>query len=206
MDRFEVNVQTLPIVNGSRLNPSDFLNYIRLNINNFINTDIATFVPYLEPSHGINDNIKWASNDPLGTMLHIKMDDNGSVILSDHAPDHWTVSTIRTPMDGNHPVTGNRSWGYKANPNGSFTFYVTGADRLTAPAHQIAQALFGIPFSGADKLWMSFQNKLSDFINAHQGNANVGSVTTERPDYAALKDYFDGKITIEQLKAKGACI
>ncbi|MBB3971343.1 hypothetical protein [Mucilaginibacter phyllosphaerae] len=37
MDYFPVTVSQLPVVNGQRLTPPQFLQYIRLNINNFIN-------------------------------------------------------------------------------------------------------------------------------------------------------------------------
>lgn len=129
------------------------------------------------------------------------MADDGSVILSDYANDHWTVSTVRTPVDGAHPVSGNRKGGFDQNANGGCTFYVSGVDRLTTGRHEIAQYIFGIPFSGADNLWESFQTKVSSFVNSHSGNASVDNTIKERPNYQSLRDYFDGRITLQQLKA-----
>ena len=73
------------------------------------------------------------------------------------------------------------------------------------PIHDLYNSLNSTAFAQADKLWTSYQNKLSAFINANQGLASVGTSLKERPNFASLKDYFDGKITIEQLKALKAC-
>jgi hypothetical protein len=205
LDKFEINVNSLPVVNGQALTANQFLNYIRLNINTFIDNNTATFAPYHDPSDQINDTQRWNSSNPLGSILHLNMVDDGSVIVSDYASNYWTVSTIRTPLDGAHPVSGNRKWGYNLNADGSYTYYVTGVDRLTTGRHEIAQYIFGIPFSGADELWESFQSKVSSFVNTHSGSASIGGSIKERPNYAALRDYFDGKITLAQLKAAKGC-
>ncbi|MCC8408250.1 hypothetical protein LJ707_04865 [Mucilaginibacter sp. UR6-1] len=205
LDRFEINVQQLPIINGQPVTAPQFLTYMRLNINNFIDNSIAKFVPYDDQGHQVNDYAKWNSSDPMSAILHLNMADNGSVIVSDVASNHWTVSTLRTPMDGAHPVSGNRSWGFDVKNDGTYTFYVTGADRLTTGRHEIAQYLFGIPFDGADNLWSSFQTKVTNFVNSSNGSASVGNSIKERPQYQMVRDYFDGKITLQQLKAMGAC-
>jgi hypothetical protein len=205
LDRFEVNVGILPVIGGRRLTASEFLSYIRLHINSFLDTRLGSFQPYNDPNDIFNDTYNWNSTTPLGSLLHLDISgDNGSVIVTDYNENHWTVSTIRTPYDAQHPVSGNRTWGYSQDENG-FHFFVTGADRLTTPIHDIANIIFNIPFSKADELWIGFQNNLTAFINANQGLAAVGSKITERPNYNAIKNYFDGKITIEQLKALKAC-
>ena len=208
LDRFEININTLPIVNGSRLSPDEFLKYIRKNFNDFFDTSIAEFTPYNDPDDGIRDASRWASDSPLGVILHLKMDDNGSVIVSDFAPNYWTVSTLRTPIDDTHPVSGNRQWGYEFGTNGNFsgyTFYVTGVDRLTTGMHELTQYIFDIPFTKADRLWESYQAKVSNFVNNHSGSATIGIQIKERPDYESLKDYLSGKITLQQLKDKKGC-
>jgi len=204
LDRFEVNVGILPVIDGRRLNASEFLQYIRLHLNNFINTEIANFAPYNDSNDYFNDTQNWNSAYPTGSILHLDMADHGSVIVTENTENHWTVSTVRTPLDAQHPVSGNRSWGYSYDNTG-YHFYVTGADRLTSPVHDLFNSLTGIPFAKADDLWTSYQNKLSAFINANQGLASIGTSIKERPNFASLKDYFDGKITIEQLKALKAC-
>jgi hypothetical protein len=136
LDRFEVNVGLLPIIDGRRLTAAEFLSYIRLHLNDFIDTGITSFVPYNDPSDIVNDTQRWNSSNPLGSLLHLNIADNGSVIVTDYNANHWTVSTIRTPLDGHHPVSGNRMWGYSEDANG-YHFFVTGADRLTTPGHDL---------------------------------------------------------------------
>lgn len=63
----------------------------------------------------------------------------------------------------------------------------------------------GVPFNKADELWTSYQKKLSAFVNSNDGTATIGATTKERPNYADVRDYLDGKISLEQLKAKGGC-
>lgn len=206
LDRFEINVNKLPTIDNQELNANQFLSYLRLHINSFINNDIAVFQPYVDPNDNLNDARLWQSNNPIGSIMHLDMTDDGSIMVTDYGNDHWTVATLRTPVDGAHPVSGNRQWGYNTNANGSYTFYVTGVDRLTTSRQEITQYLTGIPFDKADELWESFQVKTSNFINGHSGIASVGSQTKERPNYTSVKAYFDGAITLDQLKAIKGCI
>ncbi len=206
LDKFNINIESLPVVNGQRLTAPQFLNYIRLNINSFLNTGIASFQPYVDPSDQINDQQRWNSTNPLGSILTLDIkSDHGSVIVSDFAPNYWTVSTIRTPIDGAHPVSGNRQWGFESLSNGTLNFYIKGADRLTTGRHEIFQYVTGIPFAQADQLWESYQQKVSAFVNLNGGKAVVGGTLKERPNYDMLKAYFDGTITLEQLKAAKGC-
>ncbi|WP_202406120.1 hypothetical protein [Hufsiella ginkgonis] len=206
MDRFEINIPQLPQINGNNASAAQFLDYIRHNLNSFIDPSIAQFYPYNDPGDQVNDSQRWNSNNPLGSILHLDMADDGSVITVESDASHWTVATIKTPVDGAHPVSGNRSWGFTANPNGGYTFYVTGVDRLTTGRHEFAQYLGGIPFAGADALWTSYQNKVAQFVNSHGGTATVGNAVKERPNYNLVKNYLDGKMTLQQLKAAGGCI
>jgi hypothetical protein len=212
LDRFEINVATLPVVNGVR-DPGVFLEYIRTNLNSFIDNNITTFQPYVDPAHNIDDTNLWLSSNPVSAFLHLSiyspipgLGDNGSVVVDDHTNSHWTVSTIKTPVDGNHPVTGNRQWGYDTNSDGTYTFYVTGADRITRPFGQLAQTVLSIPFDQADNLWKSYQSGVEAFINTHGGSAVKDlTPTTLRPDYQAIANYFNGTLTLAQFKANHGC-
>ena len=133
------------------------------------------------------------------------MADDGSVIVSDYGWKEWRVTTLRTSIDGIHPVSGNRSWGWDYGTPGTYKFYVTGADRLTSSAGNLFQKITGVPFTEADKLWESYQEKVAAFVNSHSGIATVGIKIKERPKYKDLKDYFDGKITLQQLKDLKGC-
>lgn len=80
-----------------------------------------------------------------------------------------------------------------------------GTDRISTDFASVFQLLTGVPFDKSDELWTSFQQKVSKFINDNGGSANAGNQIKERPDYQALKDYFDGKITLQQLKDRKGC-
>jgi hypothetical protein len=83
MDYFPVTVSQLPIVNGQRLGPGQFLNYIRTHINDF--TDHSkTFAPY--NYGGVDDRSKWTSTDPKGAIVAIDLPgpDDASVLLHTH--------------------------------------------------------------------------------------------------------------------------
>jgi len=218
-DRFEITVQVLPKLgpNGVR-DPNLTMEYLRKHINSMVDNGITTFAPYVEPATNIDDTQLWNSSNALGAFLHLHIpvpwwlkvgvlpiQNDGSVVVIDHTNDHWTVATMRTSLDGMHPVTGNRRWGWELNPNGTYTFYVTAADRITDSTGQLVQTLFSAPFNGADDLWTSYQKNVSNFINANNGVAFAGPVLRYRPDYDGIKDYFNGVITLQQLKDRHGC-
>ena len=47
---------------------------------------------------------------------------DGSVICSDRSLTGWTFTTIESPVDWNHPVSGNREFGLVANPDQRYLF------------------------------------------------------------------------------------
>ncbi|KAF5280095.1 hypothetical protein FQR65_LT15085 [Abscondita terminalis] len=66
MDYFPVTVNQLPIINGTRLTPEQFLNHIRTNINNFVDTGYSECTPY--NNYGVDDRNLWNSSNPLGAI------------------------------------------------------------------------------------------------------------------------------------------
>lgn len=118
---------------------------------------------------------------------------NGSVIVSHFSTNKWTFSTIFDPKYGMHPVSGHRDFGYTQNPNGSYTFYTRGVDRLTSIDVAVLQALTGTPFNRADALWTSFIEKIRLFVDQNGGSASRAFVEIERPDWQKVRDVLDGK-------------
>lgn len=205
MDYFPININQMPIVNGQRLSPDQFIHYLRTNLDSF--TDgTKIFTPY--NNYGIDDTAKWNSNDPTGSILalDIKGPDNASVITSKSTSNGWTFTTIYEPMYGEHPVSGNRDFGYHIDSNGSFTFYTRGVDRLTSVdgdfANTIPQFLGfakGIPFWQADGLWTSFQNKIKEFVISHQGSATIKPQEILRPQWDSVLDVLEGRKPLSTL-------
>ncbi|MFC3198149.1 hypothetical protein ACFOET_11055 [Parapedobacter deserti] len=127
------------------------------------------------------------------------LDDNGSVIVSDYSTDKWTFSTIFDPKYGNHPVSGNRDFGYEQNDDGSYTFYTRGVDRLTTFVVALLQSVSGVPFNRADELWASFQNKINDYVNQHGGASNLAPKQVHRPDWGLVEDVINGDAPLSSL-------
>lgn len=204
MDYFPVTVDQLPIVNGTRLTPEQFLNYIRTDINNFVDTRYSKFTPY--NNYGIDDRALWNSNNPLGSVIKIEIPgDPGSVMVTGYNSDKWTFTTVYEPVYQTHPVSGNRDFGFTRNTNGSYTFYTRGVDRLTkmegTALHNVSMFFTGssYPLGQADKLWKSFQEKISYFVNHHSGSASVVKEEIERPDWQKVKDVINGKLPLSTL-------
>lgn len=205
MDYFSVTVTELP--NGMTAN--HFLNHIRTNINDFINTNLSNFQPYNLTNTNTNENALWLSNNPLGTVLHIDIPgDPASVICSDFNNQQWKFSTITSPGDYIHPVSGTREFGYKTNPDGSYTFYTRGVDRVTlAMGYDNNSGLLAlgdiivrkVSFNSADNLWKSLQSGIESYVNNNGGYAFKNNVVIYRPDYLKIQKVLNGEIPISDL-------
>ncbi|WP_447641691.1 MULTISPECIES: hypothetical protein [Chitinophagaceae] len=215
MDYFPVNVTKLP--NG--YTAEQFEHYIRVNINDFVDNSNSTFTPY--QWYGVNDVNLWNSSNPYGAVVSIDIKlsgqsffgDDGSVVVTKVSSNGWTFTTIHDPYNGDHPVSGNREFGFTANANGSYTFYTRGVDRLTSIDGGLLQNFTNFPFNSADGLWGSFQNKIKDFVNSHGGSASLSnflnvdnkgkqvanSYQYYRPDWQKVKDVLDGKLPLSTL-------
>lgn len=200
MDEFSVTISDLP----DEMNASQLLNYIRLKINNFINTDYSEFSEYDFESYSGFYHRRWGASDPTGSILNIDIPgDNGSVIVSDYSSSNWTFSTIRSPWGYDHPVSGNREFGYTLNGNGSYTFYTKGVDRFTQ------SGLFGEwgatvlgggdPFAGADNLWKSFQEGIKNYVEDNGGSATINDPEFIRPDWEQVLKVFEGEADISTI-------
>jgi len=200
MDEFSVHIDRLP----NEMNAYEFLHHIRTNINDFVNTNYSQFTPYDQTISGypFNDTQKWFSHDPLGALIHIGIPndsalfgDDGSVIVSNHTPSSRTFTTISALYDWEHPVSGNREFGFIENNDGSYTFYTKGVDRFTQQltGETVAHIMtLGDPFSKADDLWKSFQKGLKKYVNNYGGQASTVEPKTIRADWEHLQNVFNG--------------
>jgi hypothetical protein len=113
-----------------------------------------------------------------------------------------------TPMDGAHPVAGNRQFGIFADPNGGYCFHTMGVDRTYSSAATIFNWVTnGGAFEGADALWNDVTNNVKQFINSNGGNATMynPAVRTIRPKWDDVKAFLQGEITFQQLKDQLHC-
>lgn len=73
-------------------------------------------------------------NPKVGDIYHIDIlgPDDGEVMLTRLAPDHFQFDTLSDPSDlvfGGHPEFGSREFGFERNGDGTVTFYTRGASR-----------------------------------------------------------------------------
>lgn len=187
LDYYPVRVSAMPGMQAAEL-----LEYLRRNLNTFVDKvpEGCEFNPY-EPAL---DGPAWAP--PLlpigfpGAVISIDVYSNsvniedGSVVLAESVPDHWIFSTLWTPGDQHHPVSGNRRFGYYPSVAGEFVFYIRGADRVTTWIDELAAETV---FAGADHLWRSFQIRLAAFVNANGGLATIEPPIANRFDWATVQ-------------------
>jgi len=207
MDYFSVNVTTLPTnpTTGAPFTPEGFLDYFRRNINDF--ADGSTFSPYCEtPAFCTQETALWNSANPTEAIIYIDIPgDDGVVVCSEYTSSYWYFMTLEAPGAGNHPVGGTRQFGFEANANGGYNFYVRGVDRFDSNIVENTLYLATLgenPFFGADALWASFQNKLKEFVNSKGGNAVINTPVKYRPDWEKVKDVLEGKRPVSDLGCK----
>jgi len=185
LDRYEIRIATLP----AGWTDQSLLETVRLNINDFLDTDNSEFIPYTPG----DDDLKWASATPVGTVFKIDIvgPDNAAVVCSLSEARRWRFTTIRTEWSGDHPVSGHREFGVRTDADGAVVIYTRGADRATDGLGE------SIAFFGADHLWRSFQRKVVDFVNAHGGSARAATPFSER-FHPRVVDILYGHGTVAQ--------
>jgi hypothetical protein len=214
-DYFPVHIYTLPSINGAQATPQQLFEYFRLNWNQFIDNSVATFTPYQDPV--INDGPLWQSSDPTTAMLHLNMAFNGSIIVSQYSATsgkvQMAVKTVRTPLDGEHPVSGTRMWGISPDGTGGYNFYTSGADRVTGIIETVLNTwgdrlpLIESGFEKADRLWTSLQDKMVAFIINNGGYAEKYSQPNFilRPQWDDVDLYLKKQIPLDELKRRIGC-
>ncbi len=218
-DFFPIKITQFPIntFTGNRMTPQEFLEYFRININQFItNPQTANFSCNFSSS--FNDCQHWnlASENALGGLCNIYIPGNsGSVVLSDYSHFYsgyeshkFKFSTMENPFSNEHPVAGNREFGVYnsfSNPN-EYTFYTMGVDRTWDWYTAVGNAAIG-GFDIADQLWFNIQSNLTNFILTNGGTASLYSKAKygARPKWDDVEDYLKKIITWEQLKVRLGC-
>jgi hypothetical protein len=196
LDVYPVRVDKLPTVNGVAWTPEALLHHIRLNINDFLDHEIAHFEPY-EPKYNpasLRDKQRWESQTPEGAVVSIDMKalrgflnlDDGSVVCSLFDTKRWIFSTLHTPEDGAHPVSGNREFGFFRTEEGWTMFYIRGADRATELHHDMANVI-DVVFGAAEDLWKSYQKNLVKFIVDNGGSASILKHARDQFAWGAVK-------------------
>ncbi|MFY0627671.1 MAG: hypothetical protein JXR07_15345 [Reichenbachiella sp.] len=211
MDYFSVRVTQLPKNpdTGQSFAPDSFFNHVRKNLDDFLEGNSTEFGSY----NSAEDDL-WKSNDYLGAIMRFEIkpeilggtipaSQDGTVICSDKNNKSWKFTTLESPDDWNHPVSGHREFGLVTNADGSYTFYTRGVDRVAEAFDQFAGDLpFGqTAFEGADKLWTTFQNNLESYINApgRNGFAQIETPKIDRTDWDKIDSILKGETPVAEI-------
>ena len=203
MDVYPIKISTLPNKPGTnqKFTPAEFFNYFRLNINNFTDVNHGKFYPVVDSNIGINDTNLWNSSSPLGSLITIKIPlDEGTVICSGYNSQAWIFTTVKSPWDGEHPVSGNRLFGYYMDGSDMY-IYTRGVDRFTSTysTPEVIRELENLGYSKASDMWKNMQTLLSNFVNNNNGSSQVIQGVDYIPNYIFVKEYLKGQRSINSL-------
>lgn len=210
MDYFPVEISQLPNnpETGDTFTGQEFFDYIRENFADICFNDDTSFGPYNE-----TEADRWNSNDYLGSVMRFDIDvqlfglipgqQDGSVLCTEQQTQSWIFSTIYTSQDHSHPVSGNREFGLISNPDGTYTFYTQGVDRVAELFDDLVEELpnTASAFEGGEELWSNLQQNLNYFINdpTNGGSSTVGETSIERINNDLLEAVLNGQESISNL-------
>ena len=214
MDYFPVSISQLPKdpATGTTFTPANFFNHVRKNLNSFFEGNSTTFGPY-----NATEAALWNSNNYLGAIMRFDIapvqiggltfvQQDGSVICSYQNGNIWRFTTIESPQDWSHPVSGTREFGLTANADGTYTFYTRGVDRVAESTDDFMGSLplMTTAYDGGDALWTQFQNNLTAFVNKPEngGAAQKVAPRISRPDWEKVKAVLRGERPISDFGCK----
>jgi len=116
---------------------------------------------------------------------------------------------MSSPLDDNHPVSGNREFGIYNDPSrpGEYTFYTMGVDRISDWMFNLMNVPRNTIFNGGDELWSNMQKNIVNYINHNGGRATYYSPSkiTVYPQWENVKEYLYGRISFLELKKRIGC-
>lgn len=182
-DRYDIRIDTLPTVDGTQLDASALVDYVRLHLNDFVDHAASTFAPY---DSGVDD-VQWGSSTPAGAVFSIDIGgypgvDDAAVVGSYVDSTRWRFTTVRTPRTGDHPVSGTREFGLRTD-DGAMVLYTRGVDRITNIAEDIGARFV---FKGQDALWQSFQAGVARFVKQKGGAATILAPVVKHMNWSVI--------------------
>lgn len=230
-DYFPIQINSFPLnpQTGVAFTPADYLENFRFNINSFITSPISVSfscisnvtLPTMPPlNFYLNDCSKFSQlkEKSIGAIWHINIPGNdGAVIISGYEDTiyaggshhiNFTVSTLETPFDFEHPVAGNRRFGLFNTPGSpnTWTFYTAGVDRIENYLDELF--LQKLMFSKADSLWKNVLGNVANTIsNSSGGSASFYNKRSyvARPKWNIVEQFLRKEIELPTLKTLLGC-
>lgn len=170
----------------------ELLQHIRRNLvvtDAIVNSLFSKFEAY-----DATEGVAWAGTpaDALGALIHIGIPGNsGTVMVTRSEDDNWTFSTVKSPRDQDHPVSGNRRFAIMVADDGKTYLFTLGSDRCTDYRIASSPLLIEPVWFFADKLWKSFQQRAADLVRSLGGVANIVPPISKRHDWShVVAGYF----------------
>jgi hypothetical protein len=189
----------------------------------YFRTHMTDFVDQAPPGPGVRFSPYQQGNwtDPLfmlpgqqsvGGLVHVHMINDGTVVESGYyqgvingiEKDRFVFTTMTSPVDYNHPVSGNREFGIFGSPATGYTFYTMGVDRTSDYLFNAINPLVD-GFGAADALWSNMAKNMAAYITSLGGVATVMPKVVSRPNWSDVRDYLEGKIDFATLKKRMGC-
>lgn len=184
-DFYVVDVETLPPGTQSAV---DLLAHVRKNLNSFFDQEYSEFKAYTDA-----DGTDWSATNaaPLGAIMQFDipaygLEEQAAVVASASTESSWifTPVTIGSFSPGEHPVSGNREFGLLKKDGLATRIYTRGADRALAGMLDPNEDTV---YTGADKLWQSFQRLVAAYVINNGGKATVGTRVVKQPLWSEVK-------------------
>jgi RHS repeat-associated protein len=182
LDLYSATINTLPIINGQQMTIDELFHYVRKNMNDFFDNDVATFGHYPNEQNMTNGQ-NWETSNYHEVVMMFRAYLEGTfffddlAVISSQTENGWIFSTIHTPYTNNHAVSGNRQFGYISNLDGTFTIFTRGADVATGYIDVMAGERI---FEGGDTLWRSLISNIVLFVEQHSGDTGLVTITSNR--------------------------
>lgn len=185
VDQYSIKITKLPAGTTAQ----KLFNDMRQSLNDFFDHDASTVAGYTPA-----DATKWVAQGkaPLGVLMLFKipvwgpLGEQAAVVTSASEDTRWIFTPVKigTVCPGEHPVSGNREFGWRA-VGATFEFYTRAVDRSTG----ICLGMGGeeTTYNGADKLWKSWQAKLVTYVTQKGGRATASAPVIHRPTWADVK-------------------
>ncbi|MFO1352143.1 MAG: hypothetical protein U1F68_16255 [Gammaproteobacteria bacterium] len=151
-----------------------------------------------------SNQVLWDSTEPKGAVLVFNLSqllgvpfERGAVVVSCVDSTSFIFSTVSIHgmlKPGDHPVSGNRGFGFVKNPNGSITFFTKAADRLKGNNKMFWAIGSERTFSLGAKVWNGLLDNLTNEMAAWNPRNRVAYRRVE--PYPAPSNTFPAPINL----------
>ncbi|MFS4457310.1 hypothetical protein [Maribacter sp. 2304DJ31-5] len=193
LDRYSLEINSLP----DGYTPQQLFEEIRTNFYDLVTGGDYFWEKAEFMSYAAQDTNSWGSSNPVGSAMDFDtLMDTATVICTEYSQSemYWIFTTVHSVDHLGHPVSGHRRFGIEDNGDGSYSFVVRGADRLTTWVDSAANVTLGLggdfAFDLADRTWKNLMETIEKYINDKPGG-NAESFDKNK-EYGKRYEYNEG--------------